>query len=87
MSETGVSPVEWGELPSGRRCTTDWEPIAAALRERPGQWAKVTTLATLPAARSCAHHIRLGRNSCFQHGFEAHARGCDVWARYVGDGG
>lgn len=73
--------IEFGELPPpkfGVRQT--WTaPVIAALKERPGEWAKVRTCPTRTTAGSSAQHLRL-------KGLEASSPGCDVWARWLEGG-
>jgi hypothetical protein len=54
-------------------------PVIAALKERPGEWAKVRTCPSRTTAGSSAQHLRL-------KGLEATSRGCDVWARWLEGG-
>ncbi|MBA2951458.1 hypothetical protein [Streptomyces himalayensis] len=68
--------------------------IAAQLKERPGEWAKVLTFASSETARSMAYSIRYAaRLAAYRPAgaFEAVSRKVDgetcVYARYVGEGG
>lgn len=83
---TGTEP-EFGELPPAVRSGTVHEQTAHALRERPGEWAKVTSKATPKAAQMLASQIRRGLNKAYRPDgtYEATDRGTDVWARYVGE--
>lgn len=75
--------VEFGELPpSGKGNRTQvLEPIAEALKERPGEWAKVMT--GTPRGTLSVYQQRLKKKGC-----EAVARnttspdGGDLWARW-----
>lgn len=64
--------------------------VAAGLRERPGEWARVFTLEREGQARQYAHYIRRGGLAAFRPDgfFEAVSRTtegeCRVYARYVG---
>lgn len=87
-----MSAVEFGELPdrSGRPYTVrtgKWAAIAAELRARPGEWAKVSTSTSNGTAYQIASQLRLGKYRPFQPAgqFEAVKRGFDVWARFVGE--
>lgn len=63
---------------------------AAALRERPGEWAVIKTTPTSQAARSAATHIRTGLLAAYRpaRSFEATSRTVEgehrVYARFVG---
>ncbi|WP_411129732.1 hypothetical protein [Streptomyces sp. x-19] len=63
---------------------------AEALRDRPGQWARIETLGNPNRAANLAYRIRTGRHTAFQPAgaFEATARSSDdgtasVYARYT----
>lgn len=86
-----VSPsaVEWGDPPPAAYGAKSalYADAAAALRTRPGEWAKVAS--DLPP--STASQIRSGRYKAFPKGeFEITHRKVDgsdlrdVWARYIG---
>jgi hypothetical protein len=82
--------LEWeAPPPSAARRGSKWDPIAKALKQRPGQWACIgrdipTTIVTT---------IRNGGLRCFQPkgSFEAATRNhssrwqADVYVRYVGE--
>lgn len=86
MTETTAAGVEFGALPENpRNHTEQYPPIAAALRERPNEWAKVLVKRTAKTATGFAGNVRRGSFDAFPRGeFEAAARGCDAWMRYVG---
>jgi len=67
--------IEFGELPSSSRRERWSAPVIAALKERPGEWAKVRTCASRTQAGTTAQNLR-------GQGLEASSRGCDVWARW-----
>lgn len=90
MSDTEIA---FGDLPepgsgSGR---TMHSLIAAQLRHRPGQWARIATRASAANASSTAHAIRHGRLKPYapEGAYESAARTVDgkhgVFARYVGE--
>lgn len=85
------SEPEFGELPpahkGGRPVGSASERIAAALREKPGQWAKLGAYENTNVASARASQIRGGRFTAWQPAgaFEVTCRGGDLWARYVGD--
>jgi hypothetical protein len=63
--------------------------IAALLRERPGDWARILTLSANNSAAAMAYAITAGKLSAYPAGaFEAKSRTVDgesrVYARYVG---
>jgi hypothetical protein len=67
-----------------------WTEVAEALRERPGEWARVSTHQTEESAKQAASGIRNGNRSGFEPKgtFDAvFGAGNDddfgVWARYV----
>jgi hypothetical protein len=85
-------PVEFGELPPthhSRRNSVPprWQDEADKLRAAPGQWALLVHKPTRSAAANMQQSIRNGAPAAFRPKgtFEATARGCDVWVRYVGD--
>lgn len=86
-SKTPTRKVRFGEPPAPKNTPplVDWEPTAAQLRARPGEWAKVYTHDSTPRAGALAQTIRGGRANAWKPvgAFEARARGLDVWARYV----
>lgn len=90
-----MKPIEWTEPPAdrrgGSRPSTEWDRIAAELRNHPGEWAKVQTAAN-PGA---AYAIKNGGLKSFEPAgtFEAVSRSAgklrgktvvDTYARYVG---
>lgn len=81
--------VEWvSEPPRRRRRGGKWTVILAALRERPGQWARVATSSNTGMATL----LRQGKLGDAQPGeFEAVARvdelgAFDIYARYIPPG-
>jgi hypothetical protein len=82
-----TAPIEFGELPASARAPIgEGVRIAAALRARPGEWARVKVYGSPGSARVYAHQINHGGTEPFRPAgaFEATTRGCDVWARFVG---
>lgn len=87
------SAPKFGELPpaSEKEGATRGRPdrllgIAAALRERPGEWAIIGTYASPRTAMNTAANARAGSYAmrAFGPGFETAVRDCDLWVRYVG---
>lgn len=83
-----MDEIEWNDPPVRHRRTHNWEPVAAALKERPGQWAKV---AAGDAHRQTPYNIANGQINAFKPAgaFEGRSRIAadgtyDVYARYVG---
>lgn len=78
--------VEFGDLPGHTTFRTEWQAVAAELKDHIGQWAKVAHKETQSAASGLATNIKAGRLAAFRPAghFEAAMRGTDVWARYVG---
>lgn len=81
--------VEFGQVPqstSGKMSERN-DAVAAQLRARPREWAKIATYPRRGNAYSVAADIRAGTLKSFRPAgtFEAVGRGGDVWARYVGD--
>lgn len=76
-----------GGCPPGRS-RRDWYAIGAHLRDKPGEWARVTTAPSKTSASSIAGYINQGRNAVLRAGFEATSRTVDdeyrVYVRYVG---
>lgn len=83
--------IQFGELPpepvDQYRRHLAWRDEAAALKDRPGAWAKMTTKTTIEQARTLVYSIRHAQLAAFRPAgqFEATWRGCDVWVRYVDD--
>lgn len=85
-----------GPPPRRRGPQLQHEMSARALRERPGEWAVVTTRVSASAAASLAWWIRSARCGAYRPGgaWEAVARTVEgeqgvehrVYARYVGSG-
>ena len=85
-----MSDIEWRELPeAGHR---ESAPIAALLKDRPGQWALIQS-GSAGTISGTAAGIRTGRVKAWQPGsFEAVTRSGenglrDLYARYVGENG
>lgn len=88
-----MSDLKWQDPPpnaAGRPSLTDWRAVAAALRERPGEWALVVEGVSI----STATNIKKARLVAFAPAgsFEAVARNgsnktkrADIYARYVGE--
>ena len=86
--------LEW-ETPTPKSAPkvrgSKWDPIARALRQRPGQWAVIGR----DTPTSIVTTIRNGQLKCFKPkgAFEAVTRNhtsrwqADVYARYVGENG
>lgn len=65
----------------------DWYATAAALRNRPGEWAIVIASGeahSKRAAQDVARYIRNGSGNMPKGMFEATTRGDEVFARYIG---
>lgn len=75
---------------SGSTGTGKHASIAALLRERPGEWARVLTPPKATSARTMAYSIRMAIMPCYgpAGSFEAKSRTvdgqCHVYARYIG---
>lgn len=83
--------VVW-ETPPERRAEGQraWRPIAEALRQRPGEWARVAEVSSQSSATSTATNIKRGRYAGLAAG-EYESRSVTrkggphyVYARYVG---
>lgn len=84
--------IKWEEPPADGRRQTRWDLVAAALRERPGEWAMVKE----NTSSSTAVNISLGRLISFRPAGAFEARSVkaakeggerrDVYARFVGEG-
>ncbi|MGH8967598.1 MAG: hypothetical protein ACRDXB_20045 [Actinomycetes bacterium] len=78
------------ELPGGR-VGPNRDPVAkdfaAALKDRPGAWAKWPTTLTRSSAYSYATRIHKGAIKPLALGFEAAVRKGQLYVRFVGDGG
>jgi len=86
------SKIEFGDLPSGMRggVESPHSEIAAELRARPGEWARVLT----GAPPNTTTRIKKGMTVAYRPAgtFDATARSIkrnrgDIWARYVGENG
>jgi hypothetical protein len=83
--------MKWQDVPPTDRSHNGrpikWQKEAAELRANPKRWALLTTAVSRPRAAQTALRIRNGVSRAFGPAgtFEAAARGCDVYARYVGD--
>ncbi|MEU5683635.1 hypothetical protein DEJ48_36885 [Streptomyces venezuelae] len=82
--------ARFAPLPDKRTHHATYE-TAAALRDRPGEWAHVDTHPNSNRASNQAHRIRTGKLAAFRPAgaFEATIRtdddeAIDVYARYVG---
>lgn len=86
------SELEWeAPPPSAQRKGSKWDPIARALKNRPGQWACIGR--AIPTG--IISTINKGELKCFRPvgSFEAVSRNhterwvADVYVRYVGENG
>lgn len=69
---------------AGAKPKTEWQEIADKLIANVGQWAKVRTYPTAPAARSAAAYIRSGANKAFrEHRWEATSSDHGLYVRCV----
>lgn len=73
----------WEEPPNKNHRPGKYAAIAAALRERPGQWAVIRTYPAEQSKRGWgfANTIREGKLVDFRHGFESCARTVDGQVR------
>ena len=62
-----------------KRIENAWE---AVLREQPMRWALVETL---PDAEKLRHRAAVLVRALRRHGFEVRARGCSIYARFLGE--
>jgi hypothetical protein len=81
--------IEWGDPPGVRRTTDLLVEITAALRSRPGQWARVLGPAPPRQIDNVRVALSVGNGKGIERGeFEASRRTindeCFLWARYVG---
>lgn len=74
------------DVPTFRR-RVDWGAFVALMENNPGHWVKQSTNSAASAA-AAARRLRGHDPSPLGPAgkFEAHSRGCDVWARTRGDG-
>ena len=90
-----MNVIRWEDPPAehgnARPKPSKYQPIADALRARPGEWAVVTERRTPGSAGGFAAHIRTGGTPFGPAGqFEAKTIGpaqgstCKVYARFVG---
>lgn len=88
-----MSEFRFEEPPADGRTTKkgrDHFKAAAAMQERPGEWAMIRTAATSQGARNAAHQIRGGRILAYLPAgtFDAVSREIDgefrVYARFIG---
>lgn len=83
--------LTWEDPPSRGGARAEFAPIAAKLRARKGQWAKVSQYEKSSTSASVAFMIRNGGITSFQPAgaYEAVARTVEgehwVWARYIGE--
>lgn len=88
-----MSDLVWEEPPvttSGGNRPLEWPARLAPLRERPGQWARVSKHLNGPAASSTANDLRKGRRPGVDPAeFEFTGRTIDgegyVYARFIGE--
>lgn len=75
-----MAPVSFGHPPD-----EGWQPIADALRQRPGEWARITRPGI--ALRAHIPHIKTGRIKAFRPpgAFTARMIRGELWAVYLGD--
>lgn len=89
-SDGRIAQVEWEDPPPvDERVRYDWAKIAAQLRERPNEWAKVFDL----DRTSVVNALRQGKIKALlpDHGFEVMTRNnvrkpvrvCSLYLRYV----
>ena len=82
--------MKWQEPPRGSKGPSQiLLTEAAELRANPKRWALIITRPTDKSASQFAFRIRNGLNAAWRPAgtFEAVSRGCDVYARYMGDPG
>jgi hypothetical protein len=78
--------VEWREPTPNIRGEGKYSQAAAELRANPGKWAVIKKCSSDSVARNIAHAIRRRGLKAFKSGgFEAVARGVEVFARFVGE--
>lgn len=88
-----MSEIRFGPLPARAERYTRHPPIAAALRERPGEWARVAEYATAHGARHMAYMVRSGTlrayepAGAFEGQYRADGSAWALWARYTGGEG
>lgn len=85
MNVTFVAKLPPGG-PRSERGERAWVEEAKALRNRPGDWARITEKSTVFGATQMASYIRRGHLLAFRPAgrYEATHRGTVVYARYVG---
>jgi hypothetical protein len=87
-----VNKVVFEPLPPRAQGYTRHIEVAAQLRERPGQWARVSECSSGDSARTMVYRIRHAIVKAYAPAgaFEAEWRGSGrvrhVYARYVGEG-
>lgn len=87
-----MNGIAFGELPPRSAAYTKHAPIAAELREHPGQWARIARYAQASTAQQVAYKIRHAHLKSYAPAgaYEAEWRregaGGAVWARYAGGG-
>lgn len=93
---TGRAKIHFENPPVRQQRTTKKsksEQIAAKLRKRPGEWARIGVYKSGASMSSTAYHVRHGNVAAYAPAgtFEAVGRTADgvhgVWARYIGEGG
>jgi len=83
-----VSIIRWEDPPDG--AVYQWDEIADALRDRPGEWALIVEPASVSLTTTLAYQIRNGYRPAFQPAgsfqAKAYVKSGDlrVYARYVG---
>ena len=90
-----MTDIEWADPPPARGSSYDWEGIAAVLRARPGEWAKVferdrtsvvnairnDSIAALPLDQ---FEVKTRDNRRSDPELDG-ARTCSLWLRYIGE--
>lgn len=78
LRDTAITPagLVWEDPPAKKNQSGKYAALAAALRERPGQWAVVRTYDTTQSKRAWGFcgSIRVGKLVDLRGGFEAVAR-------------
>lgn len=63
-----------------------WNPVAIALKDRPGEWARILDREDSRLARNHAAALRHKGQLRKTKGFEVVSRGVSIYARYIGGG-
>ena len=85
-----MTSIEWADPPPQRTGVgnSKWLSVVAALKGRPGQWAKIATFGSPSSAQNLSREIRRGAGHWAPAGaFDAVRRDLDVYARYLGEEG